>query len=135
MLVWTLRNRGLHLFVGAHGPTVMFEFGGCDHLVRGLPTIQEIRPATSWFFFTSGPRVTERAKRWAAEIADLVTQHGGGNRRLAVDRVNPEGFSALTALGITLHDGQEVVERARAIKSGDEIECARAAIAVCEGGL
>ena len=135
MQVWTLRNPARYVFVAADGPTVMFEFGGCDHLVRSLPTIQEIRPATSWFFFTSGPRVAERANRWAAEIADLVTRHGSGNRRLAVDRVNPEGFAAMTALGITLHDGQEVAERARAIKSVDEIECARAAIAVCESGL
>ena len=135
MQVWTLRNPARYVFVAAEGPTVMFEFGGCDHLVRGLETIQEIRPATSWFYFTSGPRIAERAKRWAAEIADLVMQHGGGNRRLAVDRVNPEGYSGLQSLGISVHDGQEVVERARAIKSEDEIACLRSAIAVCEGGL
>jgi Xaa-Pro dipeptidase len=135
MQVWTLRNPARYVFVAADGPTVMFEFGGCDHLVRGLETIQEIRPATSWFYFTSGPRIAERAYRWAAEIADLVLKHGGGNRRLAVDRVNPEGYSALKTLGVSVHDGQEVVERARAIKSQDEIACLRCAIAVCEGGL
>ncbi len=135
MQVWTLRNPARYVFVPADGPTVMFEFGGCAHLVRGLETIQEIRPTTSWFFFTSGPRMSEHAKRWAAEIADLVIKHGGGNRRLAIDRVNPEGYSALQALGISLHDGQEVAERARAIKSQDEIACLRSAIAVCEGGL
>ena len=86
MQVWTLRNPARYVFVATDGPTVMFEFGGCDHLVRGLETIQEIRPATSWFYFTSGPRIAERAYRWAEEIADLVLQHGSGNRRLAVDR-------------------------------------------------
>ena len=135
MQVWTLRNPARYVFVAAEGPTVMFEFGGCDHLVRDLETIQEIRPATSWFYFTSGPRIAERANRWAAEIADLVLQHGGGNRRLAVDRVNPEGYSGLQSLGIHVQDGQEVVERARAIKSTDEIACLRSAIAVCEDGL
>ncbi|MEO8302904.1 MAG: Xaa-Pro peptidase family protein [Betaproteobacteria bacterium] len=135
MQVWTLRNPARYVFVAAEGPTVMFEFGGCDHLVRGLETIQEIRPTTSWFYFTSGPRMAEHARRWATEIADLVGKHGGGNRRLAVDRVNPEGYAALQALGIALHDGQEVAERARAIKSADEIDCLRSAIAVCEGGL
>ena len=135
MQVWTLRNPARYVFVAADGPTVMFEFGGCDHLLRGLETIQEIRPATNWFFFTSGPRVPERAVRWAAEIAALMAAHGGGNRRLAVDRVNPEGSAALQSLGISLHDGQEVVERARAIKSPDEIAAMRHAIDVCEGGL
>ena len=135
MQVWTLRNPARYVLVMAEGPTVMFEFGGCDHLVRGLETIQEIRRTTSWFYFTSGPRIAEHAHRWAAEIADIVGQHGGGNRRLAVDRVNPEGCSALQALGISVHDGQEIAERARAIKSPDEIRCLRAAIAVCESGL
>lgn len=135
MQVWTLRNPARYVLVTADGPTVMFEFGGCDHLVRGLETIQEIRRTTSWFFFTSGPRMAEHAKRWAAEISDLVIAHGGGNRRLAVDRVNPEGYAALQALGISVHDGQEVAERARAIKSPDEITCLREAISVCEDGL
>jgi Xaa-Pro aminopeptidase len=71
----------------------------------------------------------------AAEIAGLVMKHGGGNRRLAVDRVNPEGYAGLTKLGVSVHDGQEVVERARAIKSEDEIACMRSVIAVCEEGL
>jgi Xaa-Pro dipeptidase len=135
MQVWTLRNPARYVLVTADGPTVMFEFGGCDHLVQGLETIQEIRRTTSWFYFTSGPRIAEHAKGWAAEIADLVVRHGGGNRRLAIDRVNPEGYAALQALGMSLHDGQEVVERARAIKSPDEINCLRSAIAVCENGL
>lgn len=135
MQVWTLRNPARYVFVAADGPTVMFEFGGCDHLVRGLETIQEIRPATSWFFFTSGSRVPERAGYWAAEIAELVIAHGGGNRRLAVDRVNPEGSVALQGLGISLHDGQEVAERARAVKSPDEVTAMRHAIDVCERGL
>jgi Xaa-Pro aminopeptidase len=123
MQVWTLRNPARYALVVADGPTVMFEFGGCDHLARGIETIQEIRPTTSWFYFTSGPRIAEHAGKWAADIADLVMKHGGGNRRLAVDRINPEGYAALAALGISLHDGQEVAERARAIKSDDEITC------------
>ena len=32
---------------------------------------------------------TERVERWAAGIADLVRQHGGGNRRIAVDHLDP----------------------------------------------
>jgi pimeloyl-ACP methyl ester carboxylesterase len=38
------------------------------------------------------------AGRWAREIADLVHQHGGGNRRLAVDSINPDGVAALAEL-------------------------------------
>jgi Xaa-Pro aminopeptidase len=135
MQIWTLRNPARYVFVAAEGPVVMFEFAGCDHLLSGIEGIDEIRTATGWFFFTSGPRIPEKAKQWAAEIADLVTKHGGGNRRLAVDRINPEGVLALQELGISLHEGNEIAERARAIKSPDEIACMREAIGVCEAGL
>jgi Xaa-Pro dipeptidase len=135
MQIWTLRNPARYVFIATDGPVVMFEFAGCHHLAKGIETIDEIRTATGWFYFTSGPRVTERAQKWAAELADLVRRHGSGNRRLAVDRINPEGTAAFAALGIELRDGSEIAERARCIKSTDEIACLRDSIAVCEEGL
>ena len=135
MQLWTLRSPARYAFVATEGPVVMFEFAGCDHLLDGLGTIDERRVGTSFFYFTSGPRLRDKAARWAAEIADLVRQHGGGNRRLAIDRVNPEGFQALAALGIEVVDGQEPVEQARCIKSDDEILCLTQAIRACEQGL
>jgi Xaa-Pro aminopeptidase len=135
MQIWTIRNPARYVFVPAEGPVVLFDFSGCEHLSRGLETVDEVRPATTWFFFTSGPRVEERARRWAAEIADLVAAHGGGNRRLAIDRVNPAGLAALAAHGLQVLDANPAVEHARAIKSPDEIACLRAALAVCEAGF
>lgn len=135
MQIWTLRNPARYVFIPTEGPVVMFEFAGCHHLSQGIETIDEIRTATGWFYFTSGPRVLERARKWAAELADLVHRHGGGNRRLAVDRVNPEGVAAFAELGIELRDGAEIAERARCIKSPDEIACLKESIAVCEEGL
>jgi Xaa-Pro dipeptidase len=135
MQIWTLRNPARYVFIPTEGPVVMFEFAGCHHLSQGIETIDEIRTATGWFYFTSGPRVRERARKWAAELADLVQRHGGGNRRLAVDRVNPEGVAAFADLGIELRDGAEIAERARCIKSPDEIACLRESISVCEEGL
>jgi Xaa-Pro dipeptidase len=135
MQIWTLRNPARYVFIATDGPVVMFEFAGCHHLAKDIETIDEIRTATGWFYFTSGPRITERAQKWAAELADLVQQHGGGNRRLAIDRINPEGTAAFAALGIELRDGSEIAERARCIKSADEIACMRESIAVCEEGL
>jgi Xaa-Pro dipeptidase len=135
MQIWTLRNPARYVFVAADGPMVMFEFAGCHHLLKGLDEIDEIRTATSWFYFTSGPNMEQKAGRWAAEIADLVAQYGGGNRRLAVDRLLPEGARALERLGVQVVDGQGVAERARSQKSLDEIRCTVASIAVCETGL
>ena len=70
-------------------------------------------PATSWFYFAAGNRLAERVDAWADEIADIVRERGGGNLRLAVDKMEPQGVDALRKRGITLVEGQELTERAR----------------------
>jgi len=135
MQVFHLRNPARYLFVPAEGPVVLFEFTGCHHLAAGLETIDEIRPATTVFFAASGPRVDEKAKVWAAELADLIRAHGGGNRRVAIERVNYAAAAALAAEGFLLPDAQDPVERARAIKSPEEIACIRASLAAVEDGV
>ena len=132
MQVWTLRNPARYVFVATQGPVVMFEFAGCHHLLDGLEVIDEIRTATGCFYFTAGGRLEDRAQIWAGELAQLVREHGGGNRRLAVDRVNPEGNNALAAQGIEVVDGQAVAERARTVKSQDEILGLGRSLRVCE---
>ena len=135
MAVWCLHNAVRYCFVATEGPVVMFDFHNCEHLSEGIEVIDEVRPATSWFYFEAGPRSAELAGVWAAEIADLVIRHGGGNRRLAVDKCEPLGVAALQALGISVHEGQEVTELARVIKGPEELACMAEAIAVCEEAM
>jgi Xaa-Pro aminopeptidase len=132
MQVFHLRNPARYLFVPAEGPVVLFEYTGCLHLAEGLETIDEIRPATTVSFGAAGPRVEEKAKVWAAELADLIRAHGGGNRRVAIERVNYAAAAALATEGFLLSDAQDPVERARAIKSPGEIACIRASLAAVE---
>jgi Xaa-Pro dipeptidase len=133
--VWCLHNPVRYAFVATAGPVIVFDFHGCDHLSAHLELVDEVRPGRGWYFFKSGDRIAEHARRWAAEIADLVHAHGGGNRRLAIDHVNPEGVAALQALGISVHEGQAVMEVARAIKSADEVKAMRCALATCETAM
>ena len=135
MQVWCLHNPVRYAFVATEGPVIVFDFHGCDHLSAHLDLVDEVRPGRGWYFFKSGDRIAEHARSWAAEIADLVHAHGGGNRRLAIDHVNPEGVEALEALGISVHEGQAVMEVARAIKSADEIKAMRCALATCEAAM
>ena len=133
--VWCLHNPVRYAFVATDGPVIVFDFHGSAHLSAHLDLVDEVRPGRGWYFFKSGPRVDEHAKSWAAEIADLVQAHGGGNRRLAIDRADREGIAALAALGLGLRPGQEVMELARAIKSPDEIKAMRCALAACEAAI
>jgi Xaa-Pro dipeptidase len=132
MQVWCLHNPVRYAFVATDGPVIVFDFHGSAHLSAHLDLVDEVRPGRGWYFFKSGPRVAEHARAWAAEIADLVSVHGGGNRRLAIDNADRHGIAALQALGVSVHDGQEVMELARAIKSKDEIKAMRCALATCE---
>jgi Xaa-Pro dipeptidase len=135
MQVWCLHNPVRYAFVATDGPVIVFDFHGSAHLSAHLDLVDEVRPGRGWYFFKSGPRVAEHAATWAAEIADLIRAHGGGNRRLAIDNADREGIAALEALGVRVHDGQEVMELARAIKSADEIRAMRCALATCEAAL
>jgi len=135
MAVWTLHNAVRYCFVATEGPVVLFDFHNCEHLSAGLETIDELRPATAWYYFGTGPRLGDNARRWAEEVAELVKAHGGGNRRLAIDNCNPEGAAALVALGVELGKGQEVMEIARSLKSPEELACMEASIAVCEAAM
>lgn len=135
MTVWTLHNAARYCFVATEGPVVLFDFHNCAYQSDELETIDEVRPARAWYYFAAGPLVTERANIWAAEIADLVRAHGGGNTRLAIDHCDPAGATALAWEGIEIHDGQEALEQARAIKSADELTLMRAAIDTCQTGM
>ena len=135
MQVWTAHNPMRYALILAGGPAILFEFKGCEHLADGLPGIDEIRNSITWMFMNKGDKADGFLAEWAAEILDLVRQHGGGNRRLAVDKLDGHGVQALADLGIAVTDGTVLTETARAIKSADEITLMRWTIRVCEAGM
>src|SRR5258708_7654165 len=135
MQVYGLHNPSRYLFLAGDGHAVLFDFRNCEHLSRHLETIQEVRPAKSWYHMAAGPRWQEAATRWAEEIAELVRRSGRNNRRLAFDVLDPAGAAALQAAGIEPVPGLELMGLARAIKSADEIKAMVDAIRACEEGL
>jgi Xaa-Pro aminopeptidase len=132
MAVWTMHSPGRYAFVATDGPVVLFEFGTTRHVTRDSPVVDEQRTSTPWFYFLCGPRVEEKAAIWADEVASLVEQHSGRNRRLAVDRCEPWGAARLLSRGIELFDVQEAIERARVVKTPEELECLRLSMDVCD---
>ncbi|MEZ5935472.1 MAG: Xaa-Pro peptidase family protein [Alphaproteobacteria bacterium] len=135
MQVWCMHNMVRCAFIACEGPVVVFDFHGSRHLSEHLTLIDEIRPGQAWAYFFTGDGTSAAAERWAAEITDLVKAHGSGNRRLAIDKLDRLGVHALETGGLDLFDGQEVMELARTIKSKDEINAMRCAIATCEASM
>jgi Xaa-Pro dipeptidase len=135
MQVWGLHNPARYAFVASEGPVILFEFPSCTHLGATMRLIDEVRPAQSWVYLMAGPETLSRAESWADEITDLVREHGGGNRRLAVDRLDWIGYRALAARDITVAEGQRIAEHARHIKTPEELRAIRDAVGACERAM
>lgn len=134
MQLWTAHDAARYCFVSAD-KMVIFDYHNCEHLSAHNPAIDEVRPAMSWFYFSSGTSLPKRAKKWAAEIADMAKAAGGKSPRIAIDKCNHEGIDALRALGVTIGNGEEVMEQARMIKCDEEIAAMRCAIHACDKAL
>jgi Xaa-Pro aminopeptidase len=135
MQLWCAHYETRCVLVMTDGPVVLFDYARHPFLAEGLPTIDEYRVMDSFYYFNAGPRSKEWAGRFGDQISDVVRQHGGRNRRLAVDRLSHMGIDALRSRGLEIFDGQEVSEIARSIKSEGEVILMKAAIAACESGM
>ena len=135
MQVWGLHNPARYVFVASDGPVILFEFPSCAHLGEGIELIDEVRAAQSWIYLMAGPEAQTMAASWADEIADLVREFGGGNRRLAVDRLDWMGYLALRERHVDVAEGQSIVEQARRIKTPEELRAMRDAIGACERAM
>jgi Xaa-Pro aminopeptidase len=124
-----------YLFVPADGPVILFEGNDYVHVAAGLETIDEVRPLVPLSFFFNGKRHEEQIANWVRQIADLTRKHGGGSKRLAIDKCDAPMALGLEAKGVTTVSGQSFLERARAIKCPEEIQCMNFAMAVAEIGM
>lgn len=135
MQLWTAHDASRYMFLATAGPAVLFEFQNCFHLSDHTGMIDEVRPAKSWIYMFTGELTPGGARDWADDIVELVRAHGGGSRRLAVDHLDPLGAAALAERGITIHNGEAVMERVRMVKTGNELRCMRRAIHACEQAM
>ena len=130
MQVWTMHNLCRYAVVFADGDTVLFDLPGSSHLAR--EHVDDIRVALTTDFMAVGGRVDELGRRWAESMISLLREKGIAENRLAIDRADLPLLRAAKARGLRLLDGQPIMERARAIKSPDEVEVLRRSLATCE---
>jgi Xaa-Pro aminopeptidase len=135
MQIWCSHYETRCVLVMTDGPVVLFDYARHPFLAEGLPTVDEYRVMDAFYYFNAGPRSREWASRFGDQIHDIVSRHGGRNRRLAVDRLSHMGIDALRSRGLEIFDGQEVTEIARSIKSEGEVTLIKAAIDACQSGM
>ena len=130
MQVWTMHNICRYTVVFANGETVLFELGSSAHLARA-PGV-DIRPSLTTDFMAVGNRGPEMARRWAESMLSLLREKGVTENKLAIDRADLALVQESQRRGLQLIEGQSVMERARAIKSADEVGALRRSLQTCE---
>lgn len=135
MSLWTMHNPVRYVFVATDGPVVLFEFSNAEFLDTHSEVVDEIRPARAMLPFLAGSRAAEMAELWATEVVALLDEHGRGDRRLAVDRLELTGIRALEARGVHLVDAVSLMEEARSVKCSEEIAAMRCAVQACEAAI
>lgn len=135
MQVFHARNPARYLLVTVAGPVILYEFTGCMHLATGLETLTEVRPAITASFVAAGPGIGRREELWAHDMAATLKQLVGKRTNIGVERINAGAARSLAAHGFRLVDAQEPVERARAIKSAEELKCIKASLTATESGV
>lgn len=135
MPVFSLHFRDRYCFIAADGPVVLFEKPHWRHLTEGSGLVDEVRPAIACRASTAGPVTAAAVFRWISDLDDLVSVYGGGSRRIGMDHCEPELAFALAERNFQILGAQMPLEKARSIKSADEVTCMRVALAVAEHGM
>ncbi len=135
MQLWNAHNPFRACMVTADGHMVLWEYGGYAYMSGYNPLVREVRAGASFFYFATGQRTEEKAQMFADQIIELLQQRAGKGRRVAVDKIQIAGLRALDKAGVEIMDGEELMERVRAIKGIDEILAMRCAIHACEASI
>ncbi len=135
MQVFSMRNAPSRYLLLTEHRSILFEFTGCLHLADGFETVDEVRPARTASFVAAGPHLVEREREWAREMADVIRESVGAGVTVGLERMNAGAAIALQEQGFRIVDAQEPVERARAIKSAEEVKCIRASLRATEAAV
>jgi Xaa-Pro aminopeptidase len=104
------------------GEPTVWDFGSAArHHDLYCPWLEGRSPAGISTLRGALPPATGRAQDVARKVAGLLREHGLEREPVGVDVVEPVVWKALEAEGLTLVDGQQVMQQARVIKTEDEI--------------
>ena len=133
MQVWTMHNNCRYAVVFATGDTVLFELSSSAHLSK--PFVADIRPALTTDFMAVGNRGEEMGRRWAQSMISLLAEKGITEKKLAIDRADLIMQNESQKLGLKLVEGQSIMEKARSIKSVEEVGVLKASLQTCEASV
>ncbi len=130
--IFQVRMPFCYLLLPIEGPLVMH-----GTYKESSPQIHAFRPGRFRNIFDAGLDLSDQGRNLAKEIEDFLAETGLASAypKIACDRLNPSAAASLMQAGFQLVDAETLVERARIIKSAEEIELIRYSIAVAEAGM
>ena len=135
MQLWNSHNPFRACLVCADGYMVIWDYKQAPFLTAFNPLVREVRSGASFFYNVTGDANARLATGFAGQVDEVMRAHAGTNRRLAVDKIMVHGLRALDRAGFEVMEGEEVTEKARAIKGPDEIAAMRCAHHACEAAI
>ena len=135
MQLWNAHNPFRAVLLSADGHMCIWEYKNSPFLVTFNPLIAEMRHGASFFYSITGDRGVAAAESFAGQVDEVMRAHAGANRRLAVDKIMVAGLRTLEAAGFEVMEGEEVTERARAVKGPEDIAAMRCAHFACEAAI
>ncbi|RFP87564.1 aminopeptidase P family protein [Rhodobacteraceae bacterium 63075] len=135
MQLWNAHNPFRAVLLCADGYMVIWDYKNSPFLSSFNPLVREQRSGADLFYFDRGDKIDVAADVFSNEVRGLIEAHAEGNMRLAVDKPMLHGLRALEAQGFTVMEGEEVTEKARAVKGPDEIKAMRCASHACEASV
>lgn len=134
MSVYNMHNLTRYCFIPVSGPAILYEYFNCEILSKHLNLIDEIRPAITWDYFSNGDQASSQLKKWINEVKELSNSYFK-SKKIAIDVINGPAVTALNQENIKVVDAKSILEKARVIKSSEELKCMKAAIDVAEIGV
>ncbi len=132
MQLWNTHNPFRAVLLCADGYMVIWDYKNSPFLSEFNPLVKEQRSGADLFYFDRGDKIDVAADKFSNEVRLLIEEHGGNNKRLAVDKIMLDGLRALEAQGFEIMQGEEVTEKSRSVKGPDEILAMRCASHACE---
>ena len=134
MFGYFLRNSTRYIYVPLEGPVILFEYPGSAHVSTWLETIDESR--TSQVVWSAvNQRDGLSSDPFGVEIAELVREHGRGNRKVGLDRCALNLARSLEAQDLEVFDCMQEILHTRRIKTPEEIACLAQSMAGSEAAV
>lgn len=103
---------------------------------NSAPWLGEIRLAITWLRGGVGSEaIKASAKEWASELKRILQESGVAGLKVGFDMLDAPMVDALNEANIKFTDGQDPIERARMVKTEDELELLRQCAAMGTAGF